>query len=56
MTFFGVENLGHYKCENEIPQWMKAERYEYCDQGFAGMQKNTKKHLVFVQMLLSIFC
>lgn len=39
----------------ELAQWMKSERYDYCDQNIDNSDKKSAKRHYLVQMFLSIF-
>lgn len=52
MTSFGSENYVNYKYSTEMPQWMKNERMEYCEQTSV---RKLRAHHIFAQILFSIF-
>lgn len=39
----------------ELAQWMKSERYAYCDQSFDDSDKKSKRRHYLVQMFISLF-
>jgi hypothetical protein len=56
MSIYGVENYGNYKLVDELPEWMKAERYDYCEPFFENALKaRAKRHNFLAQIFLSIF-
>jgi TPP-dependent trihydroxycyclohexane-1,2-dione (THcHDO) dehydratase len=55
MSIYGVENYGNYKLVNDLPQWMKAERYDYCESFFENRSASrVKKHRVSLKKFFSI--
>lgn len=57
MSIIGTENYGNYVLTQDMPQWIKHERYEYCEPFFDTISaKGHKKNLnSFVQILVSLF-
>jgi hypothetical protein len=55
MSIYGVENYGNYKLVNDLPQWMKAERYDYCESFYEKTSTSkAKKHRVLLRKFFSI--
>lgn len=59
MSIIGTKVYSDYNLTQEIPQWAKLERYEYCEPFFDTIDTNTtdyKKRLQsFVRTLASLF-
>lgn len=57
MSIIGTENYGHYVLTQDMPQWVKHERYEYCEPFFDTVsgKSNKKGFHSFVQILVSLF-
>ncbi len=57
MSIIGTENYGNYVFTQDMPEWVKQERYEYCEPFFDNLSaKNGKKRMnSFVQILVSLF-
>lgn len=52
MTSFGNNNYVNYKHDHEMPQWMKAERMDYCEHASA---KKLSVYHILTHFLFSIF-
>jgi hypothetical protein len=55
MSIYGVEYYKNYRLADELPQWMKAERYDYCESFFEKtLASKVKKPRVSLKKIFSI--
>ncbi len=55
MSIMGNINYDMYKAEMSQPDWIKSERYEYCEDFYDAFKTDSKKALKrFINRLFSI--
>lgn len=59
MTMHEISNISYYEYytkQGQKPQWMKSERYEYCEPFNASLlAKPAHKRMAFFHTFLSVF-